>query len=154
AWRFLTPPSALLRGVLVSADGARFVDESSYGARVGAGVVSGGGRAWLLVDAPIVAAARRQVRSETLGFQRLQAWYLLGWSRVRAPSVAEAARRAGISPSGLAATVSSYGAAPDAFGKDPSLVAPLATPPYTLIDCSYGPRLGYPCPVLTLGGLV
>ncbi|MDQ3786759.1 MAG: FAD-binding protein, partial [Actinomycetota bacterium] len=25
--------------------------------------------------------------------------------------------------------------------------------PFALIDVSYGPRLGYPCPVLTLGGL-
>jgi 3-oxo-5alpha-steroid 4-dehydrogenase len=130
------------------------VDESSYGAAIGARMVTGGGRAWLLVDAPIVAAARRSLRSETLWFQRLQAWYLLGWSRVRGESVSAVARRAGISPEGLAATVSSYGSTPDEFGKHPSLVAPLSTPPYTLIDCSYGPRLGYPCPVLTLGGLV
>ncbi|MGH3880705.1 MAG: FAD-binding protein [Actinophytocola sp.] len=154
AWRFLTPPSALLRGILVDPTGARFVDESSYGAAIGSRVVAGGGRAWLLVDAPIVAAARRSLRSETLWFQRLQAWYLLGWSRVRGESVPAMARRAGISPEGLAATMASYGSTPDAFGKDPSLVAPLSTPPYTLIDCSYGPRLGYPCPVLTLGGLV
>ncbi len=154
AWRFLTPPSALLRGVLVDASGARFVDESSYGAAIGARVVAGGGRAWLLADAPVVTEARRQLRSETLWFQRLQGWYLLHWSRVRGGSVAEVARRAGISAEGLTATVSSYGSTPDAFGKHPSLVAALSTPPYTLIDCSYGPRLGYPCPMLTLGGLV
>jgi 3-oxo-5alpha-steroid 4-dehydrogenase len=129
------------------------VDESSYGAAIGSRLVEGGGRAWLLVDEPIMRAARRSVRAETLWFQRLQAWYLLRWSRVRAGSVADVARRAGISAEGLAATVAAYGSTPDAFGKDPSLVAPLSTPPYTLIDCSYGPRLGYPCPVLTLGGL-
>jgi 3-oxo-5alpha-steroid 4-dehydrogenase len=154
AWRFLTPPSALLRGILVFPDGTRFVDESSYGAAIGARLVSGGGKAWLLVDEPIMASARQQVRAETLWFQRLQAWYLLRWSRVRGASLSEVARRAGISPAGLAATVAAYGSAPDEFGKDPSLVAPLSTPPYTLIDFSYGPRLGYPCPVLTLGGLV
>jgi 3-oxo-5alpha-steroid 4-dehydrogenase len=154
AWRFITPPSALLRGVLVDSSGARFVDESSYGAAIGARVVAGGGRAWLLADAPVVAAARAQLRTETLWFQRLQGWYLLRWSRVRGHTVAEVARRAGISAEGLAATVSSYGSAPDEFGKDPSLVSALSTPPYTLIDCSYGPRLGYPCPMLTLGGLV
>jgi 3-oxo-5alpha-steroid 4-dehydrogenase len=154
AWRFLTPPSALLGGVLVRPDGTRFVDESSYGAAIGASLVEGGGRAWLLVDEPLLARALRQARTETLWFQRLQAAYLLRWSRVRGDSVAAVARRAGISPSGLTATVESYGRDPDAFGKHPSLVAPLATPPYTLIDCSYGPRLGYPCPVLTLGGLV
>jgi 3-oxo-5alpha-steroid 4-dehydrogenase len=154
AWRFLTPPSALLRGALVDSSGSRFVDESSYGAAIGARLVAGGGRAWLLVDSSIAADARRRLRSETLWFQRLQAWYLLGWSRVRGGSVEDVARRAGISPAGLAATVSQYGTTPDAFGKHPDLVAPLSTPPYTLIDCSYGPRLGYPCPMLTLGGLV
>ncbi len=154
AWRFLTPPSALLSGILVFADGTRFVDESSYGAAIGARLVAGGGRAWLLVDEPLRARALRQARTETLWFQRLQAEYLLRWSRVRGDSVAAVARRAGISPTGLAATVESYGRAPDAFGKHPSLVAPLTTPPYTLIDCSYGPRLGYPCPMLTLGGLL
>lgn len=154
AWRFLTPPSALLRGILVGPDGTRFVDESSYGAAIGDRLVASGGRAWLLTDGPTGAAASRQVRRETLWFQRLQAWYLLGWSRTRAGSVAEVARQAGVDPAGLAATVRAYGDVPDAFGKHPSLVAPLATPPYTLIDCSYGPRLGYPCPMLTLGGLV
>jgi 3-oxo-5alpha-steroid 4-dehydrogenase len=154
AWRFLTPPSALLRGILVSPSGARFVDESSYGAAIGARLIEGGGRAWLLADAPIVTEARRTLRSETLWFQRLQGHYLLRWSRVRGGSVEEVARRAGVDPSGLAATVASYGTAPDEFGKHPSLVSALSTPPYTLIDCSYGPRLGYPCPVLTLGGLV
>ncbi|MPZ84744.1 MAG: FAD-binding protein [Actinophytocola sp.] len=153
AWRFITPPSALTRGILVGPDGTRFVDESSYGAAIGDRLVAGGGLAWLLVDGPIVADARRQVRRETLWFQRLQAHYLLSWSRTRAASVAEVARRAGIDPSALAKTVDAYGATPDEFGKHPDLVSPLRNPPYTLIDCSYGPRLGYPCPVLTLGGL-
>lgn len=154
AWRFLTPPSALLRGVLVDESGRRFVDESAYGAAIGDRLVARGGRAWLLVDAPIVARARRELGGETLWFQRLQARYLLGVGRVRAPSVAEAARRAGVSASGLAETVRAYGADPDEFGKQTSLVAPLATPPYTMVDLSFGPRLGYPCPILPLGGLV
>ncbi|HEY0448032.1 FAD-binding protein [Actinophytocola sp.] len=152
AWRFITPPSALLRGILVDASGRRFVDESTYGAAIGSRVVAGGGRAWLLVDGSVVADARRRLRGETLWFQRLQAHYLLRWSRLRG-SLPDLARRAGIDPAGLTATVTSYGATPDEFGKHPDLVAPL-TAPYTLIDCSYGPRLGYPCPILTLGGLV
>jgi len=154
AWRFLTPPSALLRGVLVDESGDRFVDESSYGAAIGAKLVTEhGGRAWLLVDDATLRAARRQVRTETLWFQRLSAHYLLRVARVRGATVEEVARRAGIDAAGLAATVAKYGRGEDAFGKDPALVAPL-TGPYALIDCSYGPRVGYPCPMLTLGGLV
>jgi len=154
AWRFLTPPSALLRGVLVDQAGDRFVDESSYGAAIGDRLVRDcGGRAWLLVDESILRDARRQVRTQTLWFQRLSAHYLLRVARVRGATIEEVARRAGIDPAGLLTTAEKYGHGADAFGKDPSLVAPLA-PPYALIDCSYGPRLGYPCPMLTLGGLV
>ena len=76
-WRFLTPPPALVRGVLVGRDGQRICDESRYGAAIGDAIVRGGGQAWLLVDHATLAAARRQVRGSTLWFQRLQAWYLL-----------------------------------------------------------------------------
>jgi len=153
AWRFLTPPSALLRGILVDRSGARFVDESSYGAAIGERLVlERGGRAWLLVDEAILRDARRQTRTETLWFQQLSAHYLLRVARVRGATVEEVAHKAGIDPSGLAATVAKYGDGEDEFGKHPDLVAPL-TGPYALIDCSFGPRLGYPCPVLTLGGL-
>lgn len=153
AWRFLTPPSALLRGALVDASGARFIDESSYGAAIGSQLVrERGGKAWLVVDETVLRDARRQIRRETLWFQRLSAHYLLLTALVRGRSVEEVARRSGVDPAGLAATVAAYGRGEDAFGKADELVAPL-TGPLALIDVSYGPRLGYPCPMLTLGGL-
>ncbi|MFL6143684.1 MAG: FAD-binding protein [Labedaea sp.] len=155
AWRFLSPPSALLGGILVNAAGRRFADESSYGALLGQRMITEqGGRAWLLIDTPTRRAALRQLRTEALWFQRLQARYLLGFDRMRG-SLEQVARRAGIDAAGLAATVASYrdGTA-DAFGKQPELVRPLDSGPYYLIDCSARPRLGYPCPMLTLGGLV
>src|SRR6516225_194360 len=76
-WRFLSPPPALLTGILVDRAGQRICDESRYGAAIGDAIVRHGGRAWLLVDRATVAVARRQVRRSTLWFQRLQAWYLL-----------------------------------------------------------------------------
>src|SRR6266851_5873028 len=76
-WRFLSPPPALLGGVLVDQKGERICDESRYGAALGDAIVRHGGRAWLLADRATVAQARRQVRGSTLWFQRLQAWYLL-----------------------------------------------------------------------------
>ena len=42
-WRFLSPPSALLSGVLVGRDGRRVCDESRYGAAVGAAMMAGHG---------------------------------------------------------------------------------------------------------------
>ena len=158
-WRFLSPPSALLRGMLVDRAGRRVCDESRYGAAIGEAVVTRHqGWAWLLVDRRVLAEARRELRGQTLWFQRLQAWYLLSVARRSAPTVAAAALRAGIDPEGLVATVKEYNTAaragaPDAAGKPVELVAPLEQPPYSLIDCSVRPRLAYPAPMLTLGGL-
>jgi 3-oxo-5alpha-steroid 4-dehydrogenase len=163
-WRFLSPPPALLRGVLVDRDGKRICDESRYGAAIGAEIVRRGGIAWLLVDRATLGQARRQVRGSTLWFQRLQAWYLLTFGRVSADTVAGVAARAGVDADGLAATLAAYnasaaavdgsGESPDPAGKPPDLVLSQDQPPYSLIDFSVRPRLCYPAPVLTLGGLV
>jgi 3-oxo-5alpha-steroid 4-dehydrogenase len=160
-WRFLSPPPALLGGVLIDRDGQRICDESRYGAAIGDAILKHGGRAWLLVDRATRAEARRQVRGSTLWFQRLQARYLLTFGAVSAPTVAGVAARAGIDPDGLAATLAASNAAArdpspaaDPAGKPPGLRRAQDQPPYWLIDCSVRPRLFYPAPVLTLGGLV
>ena len=49
-WRFLSPPPALLGGVLVDRAGQRVCDESRYGAAIGDAIIRHGGRAWLFVD--------------------------------------------------------------------------------------------------------
>ena len=118
-----------------------------------------GGQAWLLADRDTVARARRELRRSTLWFQRLQAAYLLTAGRVSAPTVAGVAARAGIDPVGLAATLAAHNAAaaagePDPAGKPAELVRAQVRPPFSLIDCSVRPRLAYPAPMLTLGGLV
>jgi len=166
-WRFLSPPAALLSGVLVDRAGLRVCDESRYGAAIGEAIVTRHhGQAWLLVDQATVAAARRQLRGTTLWFQRLQAWYLLTAGRVSAPTVAGLAARAGIDAGGLAATLDAYNSAAaagladpagqpaDPAGKPADLVRAQDRPPYSLIDLSVRPRLAYPAPMLTLGGLV
>jgi 3-oxo-5alpha-steroid 4-dehydrogenase len=158
-WRFLSPPPALLGGLLVDRDGERVCDESRYGAALGDAIARHGGRAWLLADRATLAEARRQVRGSTLWFQRLQAWYLLAGA-VRAPTVAALAARAGLDPDRLETTLAAYNAAardpalPDPAGKPVAARRPQEQPPYALIDCSIRPRLFYPAPVLTLGGLL
>jgi 3-oxo-5alpha-steroid 4-dehydrogenase len=176
-WRFLSPPPALLRGVLVGADGKRICDESRYGAAIGDEIVRRGGRAWLFADQATITAARRQLGGSTLWFQRLQARYLLTFGRLTADTVTGVAAKAGIDPDGLAATVAAYnavaafadssdtglshpghssiGAVPaDPAGKPSDLLRPQDQPPYSLIDFSIRPRLLNPAPVLTLGGLM
>ena len=73
-------------------------------------------------------------------------------------TIPAAAARAGLDPDGLAATVASYNAlgpdASDPAGKPAAARRPQDQPPYYLIDVSVRPRLFYPAPVLTLGGLV
>ncbi len=159
-WRFLSPPPALLRGVLVDRAGARVCDESRYGAALGEAIVTKhNAEAWLLADQATVAEARRQVRGTTLWFQRWQARYLLTLGRLSAPTVAGLAARAGIDPGGLAATLEAYNAAAaaglaDPAGKPADQVRAQDQPPYSLIDCSVRPGLANPAPMLTLGGLL
>ena len=130
-WRFITPPSALQRGVLVDSAGQRFGDATLYGAANGGAIVERGGKAWLLIDDEILQVARAQVKTQTAPFQRWQVRYLLGRGMVTAPTIEEVAAKAGI-------------ATPEPFG----------TPPYSLINVSVRAGFGYPCPMLTLGGLV
>lgn len=159
AWRFITPPSAFLGALLVDSGGRRVSDESRYGAALGHALVTEcGGRGWLLVDAELVTAARRQLRSQTVWFQRAQARYLLGPRRVSGATLDEVAARAGVDAAGLRASVQAHNAAaragrPDPAGKPAEFVTPLRRPPYSLLDISIRRSAWYPCPMLTLGGL-
>ncbi|GAA1944533.1 FAD-binding protein [Amycolatopsis minnesotensis] len=156
AWRFLVPPSAFLGGVLVDIHGKRVIDESRYGAATGERMITAHeGKGWLLVDDTLVREARRSVRGQSQWFQWLQALYLLRRGRVVGDTLDEVARKAGVDAAGLAATVEAYrSGGPDPMGKPDEFVRALDRPPYSLIDVSIKPSLGYPCPMLTLGGLV
>lgn len=154
AWRFLTPPSAFLGGILVDVDGRRVIDESRYGAAIGEALIERhGGKGWLLIDDAIVREARRAARGQSQWFQWLQARYLLQRGRISAPTIVEVARQAGVDVDGLTATLEAYHRE-DPMGKPAEFARRLDSPPYSLVDVSIKPSLGYPCPMLTLGGLV
>ncbi|RDB46547.1 FAD-binding protein [Tsukamurella tyrosinosolvens] len=159
-WRFIAPPSAYLGALAVDVDGRRMVDESRYGAALGAAIAEAPGhRAWLLVDADLAARAREQLGDQTVWFQRLQLERLLRIGSVSAPTVEEAARRAGVDPAGLRRTVDAHNDAiaqgrPDPLGKPDDLRRPAVAAPFTLLDISFTDRMTYPMPMLTLGGLV
>ncbi|HEX2174679.1 MAG TPA: FAD-binding protein [Nocardioidaceae bacterium] len=160
AWRFFTPPSALLGALLVDRRGQRVIDETRYGAAVGQALIEHhDGRGWLLVDASLLAEARRQIRRQGLWFQRLQMAYLFGPGRVTGTTLEEVARRAGVDAEGLVATVQAHQEAlasggPDPSGKPAEYTRSIGTPPYSLVDISVRRQPAYPCPMLTLGGLV
>lgn len=159
-WRFITPPSAFLGAVLVDAAGRRVCDESRYGAALGHALVTEhGGRGWLVVDAALVREARRQLGGQTVWFQRLQAEYLLRSRSSSGATPAEAAAAAGVDPEGVSATVKAHNEAAkageaDPAGKPAEFVHPLVEPPFALLDISIAPSAFYPCPMMTLGGLV
>lgn len=158
-FRFISPPPAFLEGVLVDAAGQRICDESLHGAAIGEAMVTRHGRrGWLLLDAPLVARAWRELRGRTLWFQLLRAAYLLTVARVSGATIAAVAAKAGIDGNGLSTTAAAYNDAAltgtrDQFGKPAVLARPLDAPPYSLIDVSVRPRPAYPAPMLTLGGL-
>lgn len=158
AWRFITPPSALLSGLVVGPSGTRIGDESRYGAALGQEVVEEHGRrAWLLIDQRVRRAARSQLRSQTVWFQRLQAEYLLA-TAATGDTLEAVAGKAGIDPRALADAVERHNRAarsgePDPAGKPAEFVQVLDQPPYALLDLSVRPTVAYPCPMLTLGGL-
>ncbi len=160
AWRFFTPPSALLGALLVDRHGRRVIDETRYGAAVGQALIEQhDGRAWLLLDAPLLAQARREIRRQGLWFQRMQTAYLFGPARVSGHSLGEVARRAGVDADGLRATLEAHEQAlaageQDPAGKPAEYTRSLGTPPYSLVDVSVRRQPAYPCPMLTLGGLV
>ncbi|MFC0432776.1 FAD-binding protein [Kutzneria buriramensis] len=132
AWRFVTPPSALMKGRLINESGDEICDLNRYGAAVGhAMITEHGGKGWLLVDGPTLAEAKRQIPSQTTWFQRLQTHYLFARARTTAGSLDELSRRTGV-------TIKDFDGAP----------------PFSLIDVSVKRSVGYPCPMLTLGGLV
>ncbi|RMI33696.1 FAD-binding protein [Nocardia stercoris] len=159
-WRFIAPSSAFFGSIAVNNLGQRMIDESRYGAALGAALAtSPGNRAWLLVDAELEAEARRQLPGQSVWFQRMQAEWLLRVGRKSGATIEEAARRAGIDPAGLRETVDRHNRAieeqqPDPMGKPDDIRRPLRTGPFALLDISFAARVAYPTPMLTLGGLV
>jgi 3-oxo-5alpha-steroid 4-dehydrogenase len=157
-WRFITPPTTFLRGIIVDQKGQRIGDESRYGAALGEAMVTRHDRrAWLFLDKPLVSESWRKLRGQALWFQVLQAVYLLTRARVSGQSIERVAARAGVDAGGLRTAVDAYNEAVaaglDPLGKPADLLSELAARPFSLIDLSVRPRPAYPAPMLTLGGL-
>lgn len=160
AWRFITPPTALMGSLAVTAEGERVIDESRYGAALGVELVENHeGRGWLLIDDALMKDARAQMGEQTVWFQRLQTEGLFLAGRVSGATVEEAARKAGVDPIGLRESVDAHNLAitkdtADPMGKPAEFRRPIVTAPFSLLDISVKPSQTYPTPMLTLGGLV
>ena len=158
AWRFINPPTAWPRGVVVGPQGERFCNEQVYGARLGVAMVDQqGGKAWLVLDRALRWKAIREALSGRLWFfQSVPAFFLMLLAP-RARSLAALAQKIGLPPQALELTVSRYTAdihngVEDAQRKSDDMRAPLDTPPYYALNISADSR-SFPCPTITLGGL-
>ena len=61
AWRFINPPLAWARGMIVDGGGVRFCNEEVYGAKLGYEMCEHhGGKAWLIIDSTIRRDAVRE----------------------------------------------------------------------------------------------
>jgi 3-oxo-5alpha-steroid 4-dehydrogenase len=159
AWRFINPPAAWSRGALVNAWGERFIDETLYGAAIG-GALCGdqGGKAWLILDQALMDQARRDLAAPgVLPFQKYPALLAMALGRRKAATVEELARRCGLDPTALRASLETYAAVArgeqvDPFGKRGTDAAVLDSGPFYALDMSIDAPLA-PLPTLTLGGL-
>ncbi len=135
------PPESHVKGILVDADGRRFVNEDAYAGRVAHFIAErGGDRFHLLVDDAIFERPTDYSKIEVAAVGET-------WSEVE--------RELALDPGSLTATVETYnrharnGEDPD-FHKDPSWLAPLETPPFAALACHFGQAY---YPFFTLGGL-
>jgi 3-oxo-5alpha-steroid 4-dehydrogenase len=159
AWRFINPPKAWSDAIVVNRAGARFVDETVYGATLGEHIGDRqGGIAWLIYDKASRKEAFRQARDPNLvPFQRDVTLLNLAFNAKKAATIEALAEQIGVDPAGLACTVAAYNAAAagteaDPFGKEAADIQPIATPPFYAMDISIESRF-LPLPVITFGGL-
>lgn len=160
--RNISPPEALLEGILVNKAGERFVPEDAYVSLIGGKLArQPDGKAWLVVSAR--EFRKSIVESLTCGWQRFKYFgvpmlinYLLGGTR-RGRDAAALARKTGMDPVGLTATIAAHDAdivagRPDAVGKTQELRTPLGQGPYYAVNMSMDNRHAL-TKFMTLGGL-
>ncbi|MEX6724707.1 FAD-binding protein [Parapedomonas caeni] len=160
AWRMINPPSAFSESILVNAQGARYVNETLYGAAIGEAMVErNDGRGYLILDKALVRRARRQAFGPgVLPFQRDLALINTLFAARRAPTLAALARRMGFDVATLEQAVAennraARGEIPDPFGKRAADMAEIRQGPFYAIDVSADAKW-FPLACMTVGGLV
>ncbi len=159
AWRFINPPTAWTRGVLVGMDGTRMCNEELYGSKIGEYLADHhGGRGVLVIDQAMMDAARGQMRTEPMGgFQIVFGAANNYLNHQKADSLEALADTCGIDRARLSETVATYNAGVakghDAMGKSDDALFPIVKAPFYAIDCDLD-TVAFPTPCITLGGLV
>ncbi|MDX1736383.1 MAG: FAD-binding protein [Halioglobus sp.] len=156
-WRFVNPPQAFVRGILVDANGKRLCNEMLYGAQLAERINElANGKAWLVIDAALARQALREIGpSRAMWFQSAAALVYLFVARKKAASIEQLAAKLDMPADALAQSVAAYNEAArtgeDAFGKPAEHLATLAQGPFYALDCRIDG--GVRNPSITLGGL-
>lgn len=159
AWRFINPPKAWSLGMLVNQRGERFVNETLYGASLGDAIVEKqDGKAWIILDAKLRAAAFKQARDPGIvPFQRDVAMLNQMFNSKKGATLDALADAVGFDRATLAKTVEVYnkaarGEIADPFEKRRDELAEISTGPFYAIDAGIASKL-LPMPTMTVGGL-
>jgi 3-oxo-5alpha-steroid 4-dehydrogenase len=158
AWRFINPPEAFTRGIVVDKRGERYVNEMMYGAAVGEAMVERHeGKAILILDDAMKREARAQCKpGKAQWFQRAPALLNLWLNRKEAKTIDALAEQIKVPAETLARAVAEYNRGVeekrDALGKPEIALQKIEKAPFHAIDCSITSKR-FPCPTLTLGGL-
>jgi 3-oxo-5alpha-steroid 4-dehydrogenase len=159
AWRFINPPLAWAKGIVVNARGERYCNEQVYGARLGYYMVEQNeGRAFLIINRRLLKAATLQSLPWRLWFfQSAPALMNMYLNSFKAKSIKELSENFGFDPSILRGTIEKYNAAAngeceDEFRKSADFMECLEDGPYYAMDISIDSKM-FPCPAVTFGGL-
>jgi 3-oxo-5alpha-steroid 4-dehydrogenase len=159
AWRFLNPPEAFARGMLVNRRGERYINEMRYGAGTGHAMVEENeGEGFVIVDAKLKRAAQKQLLpGRAKWFQSMPAFMNMFLYSKKGHTIEAAAKAAKLDPEGVRKSLDAYnriarGEDRDPFSKDAEYIDPIETPPFYVLDCSITAR-GWPLACLTMGGL-
>lgn len=159
AWRFINPPYSWHKGIVVNSQGQRFCNEEVYGATLGQPLMEEqGGKAWLVLDAPL---RKKAIREALFGgywwFQSVPALALMLLKVSKGKCLEQLATVTGMKASALrqslqANNAAARGEAPDPFGKSPGGRQVLEQGPFYACDISVTNPV-FPLGALTLGGL-
>jgi len=163
AARNVAPPNALLDGILVNAEGRRFVNEDAYSGILGLAIAQQPkGEAWLILSGASLRRAIKQALTSGMLFFKFYGVpallnIILGGTR-RASTVGRLAHKCGFNESVLGATLKDYnkptdGGKTDDFGRLGENRIPLPKGPYYAINMSI-PNIYAFTYFFTLGGLV
>ncbi len=159
AWRFVNPPLAWARGIIVNGKGERYCDETVYGARLGEAMCEKqGGKAILVIDRSLFKEALRQILPwKVMMFQLMAAASNMFFNARKRKTLEGIAQAFGFQSEKLVAAVDRYnsaaaGTAQEPFGKPREYMHPLTQAPYYAMDVSLDSKL-FPCPTITFGGL-